>query len=69
MTTKQMKKLAKQVYDCELIHNDPNSSKEEKIRADNRIMSITNQIMALPNGINIMLNIDTYVQSLAEKKS
>lgn len=67
MTRKQMKKLAKELYECELIHQDDSSSKEEKARADSRVMQITNQIMALHDGINIMLEIDVMVQDLASK--
>lgn len=68
MTRKQMKKLAKELYECEQIHQNESSSKEEKSRADNRIIQITNQIMALNDGINIMLEIDTMVQNLATNK-
>lgn len=67
MTRKQMKKLAKELYECELIHQDDSSSKEEKARADSRVMQIINQIMALHDGINIMLEIDVMVQNLASK--
>ena len=65
MTRKQMKKLAQELYKREQIHQNETSSKEEKSRADNRIMQITNQIMSLSDGINIMLEIDTMVQDLA----
>lgn len=65
MTRKQMKKLAKELYQCEQIHQNESSSKEEKSRAENRIMQITNQIMALNDGINILLEIDVMVQDLA----
>ena len=65
MTRKQMKKLAQELYKCEQIYQNETSSKEEKSRADNRIMQITNQIMSLSDGINIMLEIDTMVQDLA----
>ena len=68
MIRKQMKKLAKELYECEQIHQNESSSKEEKSRADNRIIQITNQIMALNDGINIMLEIDTMVQDLATNK-
>lgn len=67
MTRKQMKKLAQEIYNCELIHSNESSSKEDKSRADSRIMQITGQIMALQDGINIMLEIDTLVQQLATK--
>lgn len=69
MTQKQMKKLAKELYNCELIHQDPNSSKEEKSRADSRIIQITNQVMTLKDGINIMLEIDNIIQSMASENN
>lgn len=65
MTRKQMKKLAKEIYDCELIHSSSSSSQEEKSRAEKRIMQLTNQIAALPDGINIMLEVDIMVQQIA----
>lgn len=68
MTRKQMKKLAKELYQCEQIHQNESSSKEEKSRAKNRIMQITNQIMALNDGINILLEIDVMVQDLATQQ-
>lgn len=68
MTRKQMKKLAKKLYQCEQIHQNESSSKEEKSRAENRIMQITNQIMALNDGINILLEIDVMVQDLATQQ-
>lgn len=64
MTRKQMKNLAKEIYKCEIIHEDDSSSREDKIRAENRLLQLTNQIMSLKNGFNIMLEIDTLVQKL-----
>lgn len=69
MTRKQMKKLAKELYECECIHQNETSSKEEKARADNRIIQLTNQIMALHDGLNIMLEIDVMVQGLANQNN
>lgn len=63
MTRKQMKKFAEEIYQCELIHRDENSSKEEKARAEDRIIQLTNQIMALPDGINALLEIDAIIAS------
>lgn len=67
MTRKQMRKLAKEIYQCELLHNSKTSSLEEKSRAESRIIQLTNQIMALSDGINIMLEIDLMVQEMASK--
>ena len=63
MTRKQMKRFADEIYKCELIRQDDNSSKEEKAHAEDRIMQLTNQIMALPDGINALLEIDALVAS------
>lgn len=68
MTRKQMKKLAKEIYDCELVHSSEISSTEEKSRAERRIIQLTNQIAALPDGINIMLEVDIMVQQMASKE-
>lgn len=63
MTRKQMKKFADEIYKCELIHQDENSSKEEKAHAESRIMQLTKQIMAFPDGINALLEIDVLIAS------
>ena len=42
MTRKQMKKLAREIYQCELIHSSETTTKEEKLRAENRLIQITN---------------------------
>lgn len=63
MTRKQMNKFAQEIYQCELTHQNENSSKEEKVQAENRIMQLTNQIMCLPDGINVLMEIDAIVAS------
>lgn len=63
MTRKQMNKFAQEIYQCELTHQNENSSKEEKTQAENRIMQLTNQIMCLPDGINVLMEIDAIVAS------
>ena len=63
MTRKQMKRFADEIYKCELIHQDENSSKAAKAHAEDRIMQLTNQIMALPDGINALLEIDALIAS------
>ena len=68
MTRKQMKKLAKEIYECEIIHSSTSSSIEEKSRAEKRIMQLTNQIASLPDGINIMLEVDLLIQQMASKE-
>lgn len=63
MTRKQMKKFADEIYNCELVHQDENASKEEKAHAEDRIIQLTKQIMAFPDGINALLEIDALVAS------
>ena len=63
MTRKQMKRFADEIYKCELIHQDEKYSTEEKAHAEDRIMQLTNQIMALPDGINALLEIDDLIAS------
>lgn len=61
MTKKQMKKFAQQIYECEQIHKNSSSLKEIE-RAENQIMSITNQIMSEPNGLDLLNQIDELIQ-------
>lgn len=63
MTRKQMKKFANEIYNCELVHQDKNASKEDKAHAEDRIIQLTKQIMAFPDGINALLEIDALVAS------
>lgn len=63
MTRKQMKKFADEIYNCELVHQDKNASKEDKAHAEDRIIQLTKQIMAFPDGINALLEIDALVAS------
>lgn len=68
MTRKQMKKFAEEIYNCELIHENPSSSLEEKSKAEKQIMKLTNQIMAMKDGISTMFEIDILVQELISKE-
>ena len=63
MTRKYMKKFANEKYNCELIHQNENASKEDKAHAEDRIIQLTKQIMAFPDGINALLEIDALVVS------
>lgn len=64
MTKKQMRKIAQEVYDLNLIHDSSTSSDEEKSRAEKRIISITKQIMCLPRGLETLGEIDSMVQKI-----
>ncbi len=67
MTKKQIKKLAKELVELELIHQT-SLDKEAVIRAEKRIMSITNQLMADPDGVIAMMDIDDLVQKELNNK-
>ncbi len=41
MKKKQMRKIAYEIYKQNLIHDDPESSVEDKARAERRIISLT----------------------------
>lgn len=69
MTRKQMKKFADEIYNCELVHQNENSSKEDKAHAENRIIQLTNQIMTLPDGVNALLEIDALIASKITKEN
>lgn len=64
MTNKQLKKLARQIYQQELIHQDFSSSKEDKSQAEAEIMRLTNMIMSFPDGMDCIVQIDDMVQKL-----
>lgn len=61
MTKKQIKKLANELAELELIHQQT-SDKEEKSRVEKRIISITNRLISEPNGLTAMLEIDQLIQ-------
>lgn len=69
MTKKQMRKIAQEVYDLNLIHDNPESSSEEKARAEKRIMTITKQIMCLQGYMEILGDIDSMVQQITKKNN
>lgn len=69
MTKKQVRKIAQEIYDLNLTHDNPDSSQDEKARAEKRIISITKQIMCLPRGIETLGEIDSLVQQIIKKNN
>ena len=68
MTKKQIKKLVNQLVEQELIHADPSSTKEQKSQAENRIIQLSGMLACLPNGLELMTEIDFMIQEkLADK--
>lgn len=67
MTKKQMNKIANEIAKWEMIHCNPNSTKKELREAEKHIIDISNRIACLPNGMEIMMQIDTILQTKIAK--
>ena len=67
MTRKQIHKLADQILRLELIHRNPDSSKEEKAEAEKQIIQIAGMLGALKGGFAIMTEVDELVQAGIQK--
>lgn len=67
MTTKQMNKIADEIAYWELIHYNSKSTKEEIREAEKHIIEISNRIMCLPNGLDVMMQIDAIMQTKLKK--
>jgi hypothetical protein len=67
MTKKQMNKIADEIAKWELIHRNPESSQEQIREAENNIIRMSNYVAALPNGMDIMMEIDNLLQKKLEK--
>ena len=67
MTKKQMNKIADEIAKWELIHRNSESSQEQIREAENNIIRISNYVAALPNGMDIMMEIDNLLQKKLEK--
>lgn len=63
MTKKQMRKLAKEIAKYENIHEN-SGSEDEKLDAEQHIFSITEQILCLPHGMEILEEVDEIAQKL-----
>lgn len=68
MTRKQMKKLADKLFKLEQIHQNPSASKEAKLDAEKQIIQITNMVACLPDGLNVMLQVDELTQNLLKNQ-
>ena len=69
MTNKQKRRIAQEVYDLNLVHDNPESSEKEKKRVEKRLVSITRQIMCLPRGMETLGEIDSIVQQIIKNKN
>lgn len=62
-----MNKIADEIAKWELIHRNPESSQEQIRDAENNIIRMSNYVAALPNGMDIMMEIDNLLQKKLEK--
>ena len=67
MTKKQKRKIAQEIVQYELIRSNPNSTKDEINEAEKMIFLLTNKIVSVPNGLELMVEIDDLVQELISK--
>ena len=67
MTCKQIKKYAMELAQLEQIRISESSTKEDKVAAEKKIMSLTNQILMFRNGASALLDIDTMCQTFIKK--
>lgn len=64
MTKKQKRKVAQEIAEYELIRLNPNSTKDEINEAEKMIFLLTNKFISVPNGLELMIEIDDLVQEL-----
>lgn len=64
MTKKQKRKIAQEIAQYELIRTNPNSTKDEINSAEKMIFLLTNKIASVPNGLELMVEIDDLVKEL-----
>ena len=64
MTKKQKRKIAQEIVQYELIRSNPDSTKDEINEAEKMIFLLTNKIISVPNGLELMVEIDDLVQEL-----
>lgn len=64
MTKKQKRKIAQEIVQYELIRSNPDSTKDEINEAEKMIFLLTNKIVSVPNGLELMVEIDDLVQEL-----
>ena len=60
MTNKQIRKYANQFIELEKLHREVTDLEEKEV-IENKIMKLTNQILSLHNGYEILFQIDEYI--------
>ena len=68
MTKKQLYKIADRVAQLEQIYSNPESSAEEIEKAAKEINTLANMMFALPNGMDLMMEVDSIIHKKLDKK-
>ena len=68
MKQKQIYKIADKIIDLENKVANPDISVEEKTKAEKEIMRYAGMLAALPNGLEVMSQIDAIIQKKLLKK-
>lgn len=67
MTKKQMRKIAKELYELELAHQNTNAQ-DEVAKIEQKIMQISTKIFTSPDGMELMAEIDEMVQDMLNNR-
>lgn len=67
MTNKQKNRIANELVHWELIHYNKEATSAQIKEAERKIIAISNQLMCLPNGLELMSEIDIIMQKKLEK--
>ena len=65
MTKKQMRKIAKELYELELAHQNTNA---QVAKIEQKIMQISTKIFTSPDGMELMAEIDEMVQDMLNNR-
>ncbi|MBR4984034.1 MAG: hypothetical protein IKY94_15995 [Lachnospiraceae bacterium] len=68
MRKKQIYKLADKIANLEIAITNPDISQDEKSKVEKEIMKYAGMLAAMPNGLEVMSQIDGIIQKKLEKK-
>lgn len=68
MRKKQIYKLADKIANLEIAITNPDISQDEKSKVEKEIMKYAGMLAAMPNGLEVMSQIDSIIQKKLEKK-
>lgn len=67
MNKKQMYKLADKIADLEILVSNPEIDQEKKSQAEKEIMRYAGMLAMMPNGLEVMSQIDGIIQKKLKK--